>query len=80
MGSSLASVISAFEAHAGSSAANIAALILWVMTALFFIWTAFQLLGYFKAWFKGNSDFFEMTMYMIRNMILLVIVVAFILQ
>ncbi|MEW8322475.1 MAG: DUF3262 family protein [Candidatus Thiodiazotropha taylori] len=80
MGNTLASVITAFEAYAGSSAANITQYIVFFLASLFFVWTAFQLLGYYRAWVLGSFTFFEMAMYLLRNMILLVIVVAFILQ
>lgn len=80
MGSSLASVINAFETYVGSSAASIAQLIVFLIAGLYLLWTAFQLLGYFRTWVAGSSTFFDMTMYFVRNMILLVIVIAFILQ
>ena len=80
MGGTLASVISAFETSAGASASRIAQYIVVVLAALYLLWTAFQLLGYFRAWVLGNSTFFDMSMYFVRNMILLVIVVAFLLQ
>ncbi|MES9941717.1 MAG: DUF3262 family protein [Candidatus Thiodiazotropha sp. 6PLUC2] len=80
MGNTLASVITAFETYAGSSAASIAQYIVFFLASLFFVWTAFQLLGYYRTWVLGSFTFFEMAMYLLRNMILLVIVVAFILQ
>ncbi|MEW8439279.1 MAG: DUF3262 family protein [Candidatus Thiodiazotropha taylori] len=80
MGNSLDSVITAFETYAGSSAVSIAQLIVFLLAGLFFVWTAFQGLGYYRSWVLGSFTFFEMTMYLLRNMILLVIVAAFILQ
>jgi integrating conjugative element protein (TIGR03758 family) len=80
MGSTLAAVITAFETHAGASAANIAQFIVSFLAALFIAWTAYQFLGYYRAWAAGNSSFFDMALYLVRNMILLVIVVSFILQ
>ena len=77
---SLATVISAFETSAGASADRIAQYIVFFLAVLFLIWTAFQLLGYYRAWATGSSKFFDMAMYLIRNMVLLIIVVAFLLQ
>jgi integrating conjugative element protein (TIGR03758 family) len=77
---SLATVISAFETSVGASAERIAQYIVFFLGVLFLIWTVYQLLGYFRAWAAGSSSFFDMTMYFIRNNVLLIIVVAFLLQ
>ncbi|MCU7804161.1 MAG: DUF3262 family protein [Candidatus Thiodiazotropha sp. (ex Lucinoma borealis)] len=76
---SLAEIISAFELYAGTEVIRIAALIVRTLGALFLVWAAFQLLGYYRAWAFGNSTFFDMALYWVRTMILLVLVLAYLL-